>query len=175
MDREAVEFEDLLREAGRGNASAFRDLYTRTAPRQLAIARRILFRDDLAEEAIQDAYLSIWQCAAQFRPGEGSALGWITAIVRRRAIDRLRASPWLRREIDEAEPDGGSALGWSEDRMALEECLSALRPHVCRAIRLAYLYGVSHVQLSEVLCMPLGTLKSQIRRGLAELEDCLSR
>jgi RNA polymerase sigma-70 factor (ECF subfamily) len=171
---EDAELDNLLCGAADGDKSAFRELYLRTAPRQLAIARRILARDDLAEEAVQDAYVSIWQSAARFEPDAGSALGWITAIVRRRAIDRLRASPWLRQEVAELET-AGEAQGWSADRMALEECLASLGPSVRRAIRLAYLYGLSHTQLSQKLDVPLGTLKSQLRRGLATLRDCLSR
>ncbi|MEE9453618.1 MAG: sigma-70 family RNA polymerase sigma factor [Paracoccaceae bacterium] len=165
----------LLVQTAKHDAAAFRELYELTAPRQLAIAARLLGRRDLAEEAVQDAYVSIWDKAENFNPITGSAQGWITTITRRRAIDRLRASPWLKREIDidwmdtiPASPD------IHEDRLALQQCLDRLSNKVQSAIRLAYLYGLTHLELSKMLNLPLGTLKSQLRRGLAALKECLS-
>ena len=173
---EAGTLEELLRRTSARDLNAFRELYDRTAGRQLAIARRILHRDDLAEEAVHDAFLSIWQSAGRFRPEAGSALGWICAIVRRRAIDRLRASPWLQREVATLPDDiGAPPQTASEDRLALQKCLGLLAPHVRSAIQLAYYYGLTHGELSQRLDLPLGTLKSQLRRGLAALKDCLSR
>lgn len=165
----------LLIRTAKHDAAAFRELYELTAPRQLAIATRLLGRCDLAEEAIQDAYISIWNKAASFTPGTGSAQGWITTITRRRAIDRLRASPWLRREINTDQADISPATSdISQDRLALQQCLDRLSSNVQSAIRLAYLYGFTHVELSKRLDLPLGTLKSQLRRGLAKLKECLS-
>lgn len=176
VHREEPSLEDLLSLTSDGDMAAFKALYDRTAALQLAICRRILGRDDLAEEAVHDAFVSIWQSAARFCPENGSAMGWICTIVRRRALDRLRASPWLRREIalqpDEAGPSHATG---SEERMALEQCLKELAPHIRSAIRLAYLYGLTHSELSQSLNLPLGTLKSQLRRGLIALKECLTR
>ncbi|MEX0350119.1 MAG: sigma-70 family RNA polymerase sigma factor [Paracoccaceae bacterium] len=176
VHREEPSLEDLLSLTSTGDKAAFKALYDQTAGRQLVIARRIVGRDDLAEEAVHDAYVSIWHSAQHFRAGAGSAMGWICTITRRRAIDRLRASPWLHREVatlpEEATP--AQATG-SEDRLALEQCLGELAPHVRTAIRLAYLYGMTHSELSQRLDLPLGTLKSQLRRGLIALKECLTR
>ncbi|WP_171176021.1 sigma-70 family RNA polymerase sigma factor [Ruegeria sp. HKCCD8929] len=168
--------EELLSRTAARDPEAFRALYDRTVSRQLVIARRILPRNDLAEEAVHDAFVSIWHSADRFRPEAGSALGWICTIVRRRAIDRLRASPWLHRELTLLpEDDYKSADTTPEERLTLEQCLAELSAHVRTAIRLAYLYGMTHSELSARLDMPLGTLKSQLRRGLASLRECLSR
>lgn len=163
----------LLRIADK-DADAFRELYDRTAPRQLAIAERLLRRRDLAEEALQDAYVSIWQKAQNFRPGKGSAVGWVSAIVRRRAIDRLRASPWLRREtVMEEWEIPFTRTDSADNRIALKFCLDQLTDTTKRAIGLSYLYGLTHRELSRLLDLPLGTLKSQIRRGFAALKACM--
>ena len=164
----------LLFRTANQDIAAFRDLYAQTAPRQLAIALRLLGRRDLAEEAVQDAYVSIWQKAGNFRTGMGSGQGWITCIVRRRAIDRLRASPWLAREID-IEGMKVPSKTWepSENHLALQQCLDGLPSNVQTAIRLSYHYGLTHMELSKALDLPLGTLKSRLRRGLAALKECL--
>ena len=163
----------LLRRTAARDRAAFRRLYDLTAPRQFAIAMRVLGRRDLAEEAVQDAYVSVWQSADAFRPGGGSAQGWITAILRRRAIDRLRASPWLAREVAAEAPEPPPSPDAPEEALALHRCLGALSAPVRRAIRLAYLYGMTHRELSDALGLPLGTLKSRLRRGLAALKECL--
>ena len=164
----------LLRRTAKRDTTAFRELYDLTSPRQLGIAIRILGRRDLAEEAIQDAYVSIWERAANFRPEMGSAQGWITTIVRRRAIDRLRASTWLKHEVvtDQSEAHSATATA-SENDLALYRCLDTLTGKMQVAIRLAYLYGMTHRELSEALEMPLGTIKSRLRRGLEALKECL--
>lgn len=166
---------ELLSLVASGDRAAFRILFERTAPRQLAIARRILGRTDLAEDAVQEAYLTIWTKAANYRENLGSADAWITTIVRRRAIDFLRASPWLSREVAESvtNPAQSAITTSTPERLTLEHCLSALEQKVNTAIRLAYVYGFTHSELSQRLDIPLGTLKSRIKRGLASLKECL--
>lgn len=173
MQQSRDEVAHLLHLTAQGDRAAFRRLYDCTAPRQMAIALRILRRRDLAEEAVQDAYVSIWQRAGTFRPGIGSGQGWITTILRRRAIDRLRASPWLSREIAADLPDGEPIHADTEERLTLLHCLERLAENVRVAIRLAYLHGLTHQELSTKLDMPLGSLKSRLRRGLIALKECL--
>ncbi|MEM9550018.1 MAG: sigma-70 family RNA polymerase sigma factor, partial [Pseudomonadota bacterium] len=172
MKGETDTLEDLLVRTATRDPVAFRSLYDRTVGRQLAIARRILHRADLAEEAVHDAYVAIWHSAARYQPDAGSALGWITTIVRRRAIDRLRASPWLKRETGiDPHAHQMSSDTQPETRLALAQCLGELPDAVRRAIRLAYLHGLTHTELSARLDLPLGTLKSRLRRGLAALRE----
>lgn len=163
----------ILRSAER-DMTAFQALYQQTAPLMLRIALDILGRRDLAEEAVQDAYLQIWSRAASFSPARGSARGWMAVIQRRRAIDRLRASPWLHREAPEAEMIE-SRIASLPASLELRQCLDRLSPQVRHGICLAYLYGMTHMELSTATGTPLGTLKSRLRRGLAALKECLEQ
>ena len=136
----------------------------------------------LAEDALQDAYLSIWQKAGHFNADAGSPMSWLTAIVRYRTIDRLRACKGRRREVLLPEKD----LAWlaGEDRPPspnvdgnggrdIRRCLKQLNENHRRAILLAFYLGLSHGELATRLNSPLGTVKSWIRRGLSNLKTCL--
>ena len=166
---------DLIAQTARGDRVAFHLFYTRTSPRMMAIALRLLGRRDLAEEAVQDAYVSAWQSAKRYDPAAGSAEAWITTITRRRAIDRLRASPWLQREV----PDQADIAAWpglsATDQMSLWTCLGQLESDTRVSICLCYLYGLTHQELSQTMDTPLGTVKSRVRRGLTALKECLQQ
>lgn len=164
--------DDLLDRSAKGDRAAFRAFYDRTAPRMMAIALRLLGRRDLAEEAVQDAYVSAWQSAGRFDPGHGSAMGWMTTITRRRAIDRLRASPWLVRELPASYEDIAPAAN-SAEQIALRACLDRLDDRTRFSICLCYLYGLTQQELSDATDAPLGTVKSRLRRGLLALKACL--
>lgn len=166
------ELAGLITRTAERDRAAFRELYDRSSGLLMSIALKMLGRRDLAEEAVQDAFVAIWSQAARFDVDRGSALGWIATIARRRAIDRLRASPWLRREIsDEAEIE--ATIERLPESMTLRHCLSKLDAATRHAICLAYLYGLTHSELNERTGIPLGTLKSKLRRGLANLRRCL--
>ncbi len=162
----------LIQRTAAKDRAAFRALYDATCGRMMAVALRLLGRRDLAEEALQDAYLAIWNQAGRFDPARGSARGWIVTIVRRRAIDRLRASPWLQREIPET-AEVEARIDSLPDTLTLRQCLERLEERTRHAICLAYLYGMTHEELSGRTGVPLGTMKSRLRRGLAALKACL--
>lgn len=168
----------LIERSAAGERAAFRALYEATAARLLAMTTRILGRRDLAEEAVQEAFVSIWRRAGDFDRDQGAAFAWMATIARRRAIDRLRASPWLKRETDDAALDL-AALGTTSqsgaEAIALKECLERLDPRARRSILLAYLYGMTHRELSRATGAPLGTIKSLIRRGILQLKQCLEQ
>lgn len=153
----------------------------------LGVARRILIRADLAEEALQDAMVLIWRKAGQqgqpqvHRPG--SARGWIYAVLRNRCLTILRdgarlssLSPEELTRLQEARQDMVPEDGWKLLAGAgrLGECLDALDDPARRAILLAHVAGYSHGEISARQGVPLGTAKSWIRRGLASLRECLS-
>lgn len=161
----------ITRTAGR-DRTAFRELYDATSPLLMAIALKILGRRDLAEEAVQDAYVSIWSQAHRFDERRGAARGWIATIARRRAIDRLRASPWLKREFPQ-EGEVAARIERLPESMTLRHCLAQLTTDTRNAICLAYLYGMTHTELSSMSGIPLGTIKSRLRRGLAALRECI--
>lgn len=166
----------LIEQSATGDREAFRTLYDLTASRLMGATMRILGRSDMAEDALQEAYLSIWERAGTYRREVGAPLAWMSTIARRRAIDRLRASPWLKREAPE---DEGAAIvaaavgGPDADMLTLKECLGRLEQRALDAILSAYLYGMSHRELALAKSMPLGTVKSMIRRAALQLKRCL--
>ena len=172
MHRE-TELAALLGRTAQRDREAFRELYDATSPLLMGIALHVLGgRHDLAEEAVQDAYVTIWRQAARFDAARGSAQGWIAVIARRRAVDRLRASPWLRHETPDEE--GVTAIVEScPEALSLRYCLQRLDAATRHAIYLAYVYGMSHSELCEKTGTPLGTIKSRLRRGIAALRACL--
>ena len=170
----------LLTATARGDRQAFRQLYQLSSPRLFAVALRLLCRRDLAEDVLQDAYVAIWRKAGQYCPERGEPLAWMSRIVRNRAIDRLRADA-PRREtatLDEvpesalADPGFGATC---PDRIgaSLRACLDKLKVDQRRSIILAYYYGMTHDELAAHMNVPLGTVKSWIRRGLLQLKDQL--
>ncbi len=168
---EDEELSRLIGEVAGGSRASLRALFDRMSGYLLAVCLRRLGRRDLAEEALQDAFVAIWKSAKNFDASSGSAKAWLSTIARRRAVDRLRASPWLSREIT-LEPGEKSSEG-NADRLALAECLSRLEAQSHLAIRLCYLYGMTHHEISLATKAPLGTIKSRIRRALMQLRRCL--
>lgn len=174
---------DLIAGAGRGDRDAFAALYRETSGRLMAIAFRMLGRRDIAEEVLQEAFVSIWRRASQFDPARGRAFTWLAAIVRYRAIDRLRADGRERHDVELPE-DGDGALPENlitdprhhePEAMAVRKCLAGLSEDQRRAITLAYYYGLTHEELADRLQAPLGTVKSWVRRGLLQLRTCLEQ
>lgn len=164
----------LLQLTAKGDRNAFRNLYDAAAPRLLGIAIRMLGRRDLAEDVLQETFVNVWRVADRFDPTRGRAEAWLATILRRRTIDRLRASPWLKREVPEEDYAPGRAQPEGALAIAVRQCLERLAAPQRRALMLIYYYGFTHVELSERLEAPLGTVKSQVRRGLIAMRDCLS-
>jgi len=163
------------------NRQALRKIYDLMAAQMLASLIRILKRRALAEEALQDVFVSIWQRAAQFESARGSARIWLMAIARHRAIDVLRSERVdLYREADvEQMPEPAEGISdWSSagrSAAALARCFQELTGEQRRGIELAFVNGYSHADIARVTGEPLGTIKSWIRRGLASLRACLEK
>lgn len=161
--------EALLLAAGGGDRAAFRELYLLTSPRLTAIALRLARRQDLAADALQDAYLKIWRGAWRFDPARGTALGWMATILRRSLLDRLPAE---RPYADIADVEIGAPPA-DPGEARLDECLRRLPAQQRDAVLLAFYDGLTHAEVAERLAVPLGTAKSWIRRGIAALKTCL--
>ena len=161
----------LLAAAG-GDRRAFQRLYQISSPRLFAIAVRILRRRDLAEEALQDAFVAIWQRAGQYQAARGAPMAWMGTVVRNRAIDLLRRGG---QEVTGLEPDRHARAEPALSDLAenVRNCLATLQESQRRAILLAYYYGMTHQELADRLDAPLGTVKSWVRRGLLQIKDCL--
>lgn len=187
----ASEFdEELLRLLARcaaADAGALQRLYELVSPILFACLTRILRRRALAEEALQDVFVSIWQRASQFSAGRGRPMAWMVSIARYRAIDllrherhvpalvpdlpgRLAAQPEL--AAAETESDGDSP-SWLPPSGLLEHCLGLLTERQKHCLELAFVGGNSHEDVSRLTGSPLGTVKSWIRRGLHSLRQCL--
>ncbi|GAB7548925.1 MULTISPECIES: sigma-70 family RNA polymerase sigma factor [unclassified Cupriavidus] len=175
----------LLQGAAMGDRQALRQLYDQTATKLFGLALRITNRHDWAEDVVQESFVSIWHHAGDYRPHLAAPMTWMTAIVRNRALDCLRRQAaarasqtvelddtlgeWL---ADDAAGPAELALA-SQEARALNQCLQRLEQPQRQAISLAYLKDMSHSELSEQLQVPLGTIKSWIRRGLERLRTCL--
>jgi RNA polymerase sigma-70 factor (ECF subfamily) len=142
---------------------------------------RILKRRDWAEDVLQDALISAWRNAGNYRRELGSGKTWLTVILRNRALDRLRREASARladtgNDLPDVADPAPSALELTmagDDGRRLKECLETLEETQKRAIVMAYFDGLTHEQLSARLGSPLGTVKSWIRRGLQRLKACL--
>src|SRR5580704_7774485 len=170
----------LVRECAAHDRQALRKIYDLMAGQMLASMVRILRRRALAEEALQDVFVSIWQRAEQFEGGRGPARIWLMAIARHRAIDVLRSERVdLYREADVEQLPQTAMEGisdWSSagrSAAALARCFQELTGEQRRGIELAFVNGYSHADIARVTGEPLGTIKSWIRRGLASLRRCL--
>lgn len=171
----------LLLRVGQGDRTALAALFSSSASRLLGVALRIVRRRDLAEEVIQDSFVAVWRSAARFDPGRGSARGWLTTIVRNRALNVVRDSsrlelvdPQTLADLGDRDADAASAYDRLPDGNALRHCLSQLDDNKRRAILLAYVVGMSHGEVAGRLAAPLGTVKAWIRRGTLALQECLS-
>ncbi len=158
-----------------GEASALRVIYDLEAARMVGVAIRILRRRDLAEEATHDAFMRIWRSARSFDPSRGSARAWIYTIVRNQALTILRDERRFGPDepLDGEAPEPNSALARLPESSALRHCLEQLDTGRRSAIVLAYVHGFSHGELAGRLGVPLGTIKSWIRRGLVSLQECM--
>lgn len=173
----------LMKSVAAGDRDAFAELYRATASRMLGLAVRMLGRRELAEEVLQEAFLAVWQKASSYRPELGAPIAWITTIVRHRAIDRLRliggSLETAAGSLDELESVLGEASGKSESgiviQKTIQDCLEGLKDNQRKFILLAFYYGYTHEELSSQTGTPLGTVKSGVRRGLADLRACLEQ
>lgn len=169
----------LLDRCAVGDSRALQPLYELAAPLLFGCLTRILRRRALAEEALQDVFVSIWQRAGQFSALRGKPMAWMISIARYRAIDLLRherSAPVLVPDLPEQaaqEEQDGDLCGWLPGSALLERCLQLLTDHQRRCLELAFVGGNSHEDISRLTGNPLGTVKSWIRRGLQSLRQCL--
>lgn len=176
-----ADLSEMLVKAGQGDRQAFGMLYQATSAKLFALALRILASRDLAEEALQDAYVKIWHSADTYREDKAAVMTWMTAIVRNRCIDLLRASPHEQSLNEDQSFDDWASddLGPMEkaatrsETKALLRCMNQLAPLQRQAFALSYFQGLAHEQLALQLAQPLGTVKTWLRRGLDTLKNCM--
>jgi RNA polymerase sigma-70 factor, ECF subfamily len=172
----------LARVAG-GDRGALQLLYRDTSAKLFAVCVRILRDEGEAEDVLQDVYTTVWQRAGTFDPARASPITWLVAIARNRSIDRLRSGAMAARtrtmeEADDVSDNAPNALAQIEslqEERRLTDCLGELEPRHAVAIRFAFIDGMTYDELARRMNVPLGTMKSWIRRSLLRLRECLER
>lgn len=171
----------LLDAIARGDRGALSEVYARTSAKLYGICLRLLGSEADAQDALQDAYVTVWQKASRFDASKASPITWLCVLARNKAIDRLRRRPVAGEELDEAMavPDSGPSslelVEQAQESDRLSRCLDELEERSRAMIRAAFLEGATYSQLAERESVPLGTMKSWIRRGLLRLRGCLER
>ena len=172
---------DLLGRIATRDAAAFSALYKATSAKLYGVVARILPRGDAAADALQEAYVRIWEKAGEFDPAKGSPLAWMATIARNRALDEVRrVRPGSLEDLPESfepaadEVDPLAARERSEGLVKLLNCLQALDEEKRAVVLLAYYRGLSREALALRIGRPVPTIKTWLHRSLAQLRDCLA-
>ncbi len=176
-----------LQAAAQQDGRAFRLLYDATSPRLFGYALRILGKRELAEEAVQDGFVAIWHGAASYQAQLAAPMTWMTTIVRNKALNLLR------RHAHDAGIDGPvfdecvmaalhdpqatpvDALLISREAKALAHCMSTLGGAHRQVVGLAFFHDLSHSEVAQQMAIPIGTVKTWIRRSLERLKTCMAK
>ncbi len=166
--------------------AALRELYDITSRKLYGLALKMVGRVDLAEDVLQECYLNVWRIASDYRSSLSPPLGWMSVIVRSRALDMLRRlssqMDGKMQSIDDEESQqiASSEVGLLDAAMAgeqagaLNNCLSKIEAKQRDVIVWAYFRDMSHSELASQFDLPIGTIKTWIRRGLAQLKSCMA-
>jgi RNA polymerase sigma-70 factor, ECF subfamily len=171
--------EDLISMVEAADADAFATLYDRHSRAAFSLAYRMMGERQAAEDLAQDAFLKVWRSASSYRAERGSVRTWILSIVHNRGIDQIRSHASRRRTQDKIEasaprsqPSEAFAQTWrNSQRDQIREALDTLPPEQLKILELAYFSGYTHVEISELLRLPLGTVKGRMRLGLKKIRD----
>jgi len=177
----------LLDRIAQADESALKELYGLTSSKLYGVALRVVANRSWAEDVLQEAYLNIWRVAGAYQASLSPPMAWMGLLVRSRGLDFLRRRASDRadhvQELDEViadtvagdAPNPMDTAQASEQAWALHQCLSQLEHRQREALSLAYLRDLSHSELALQLRLPLGTVKTWIRRGLEQLRGCMAR
>lgn len=172
---------EALQRTARGDKAAFRLVYEATSLKLYGVVVRILGRRDLADEILQEVYVRVWQRAGDFDSASGSPVTWLAAIARNLALDEIRRkTPRSIEEFPEvlqlpSDDDPSAALERSEDYRRLQSCLDRLEPEKKEIVLLVYYYGMTREEIASRISRPVATVKTWLRRSLAQLRDCLGQ
>ena len=182
MPRELAHLSDeaVIALVARSDDLALAELYDRYGRAAYGLALRVVRDASLAEDVVQDAFLGIWRGASRFLPEKAKAAAWIMTLVHRRAVDVVRREQHRRTEpLDEGHSGGADTsaedVAWLRfERDRVQAALRQLPDQQREAIELAYYGGFSQSELADRLGMPLGTVKSRMFAGLAQLRELLA-
>ena len=172
---------DAMERLGRGDRDALRDIYDATHAKLFGICLRILNDRKEAEDALQDVYITLMRRADRFDPTRASPISWLATFARNRAVDRLRTGKVrsgavgveAAYDLPDAAPLADAQLIDAERTARIRHCLDELEDPPRGDIREAFLDGATYAALAKRQDVPLGTMKSRIRRGLAQLRTCM--
>ena len=182
---EPEQLSEWLAAIAAGDERAFQKLYHATSPHLFALLLRILRTPESAEDALQDVFVKIWQKARTYDARRGAPLSWLMSVARYRALDLIRRrdpetslpdAPELQASVLEDEHNAGPQANSEtlQSLAVLSRCLQALRPDQQQGLMLAYYEGLTHSEMAARLNMPLGSVKSLVRRSLISLRMCLA-
>jgi len=171
--------EDLISLVETADAEAFATLYDRHSRAAFSLAYRMMGERQASEDLAQDAFLKVWRSASSYRAERGSVRTWILSIVHNRGIDHIRSQASRRRRQEEMEasaprsqPSEAFAETWrNSQREQVREALGTLPPEQLKILELAYFSGYTHMEISNLLDLPLGTVKGRMRLGLKKIRD----
>jgi RNA polymerase sigma-70 factor (ECF subfamily) len=175
------ELELLVADMQRGNEQALESLYDATVGKLYALASAILHQADDAEEAVSAAYAQAWESSASYDAGRANVLGWLLMICRSRALDLLRKRRARRETLevsvrdridDQADPPD-DLLSLMQQSSRVHAALAALPAERRRLVSLAFLRDLTHQEIADLTGIPLGTVKSHLRRSLLQLREYL--
>ncbi len=176
----AAELIWLLAMVAKGDEAAFERLYAATRAKLYGVVLRILLRQDLAEEVIQETYVKIWNSAGQFNPALASPITWMASIARNRAIDLLRKKTEAPIEEEPSamefvtdSPDPLARREMTEELKRLLECIGRLEPDRQKLVLLAYYNGWTREQLAAKFEAPVNTIKTWLSRSMLDIRECL--
>ena len=183
LDANRTLLTDALRRTAGGERTALQTVYRLTSAKLFGVAVRILGEQGEAEDVVQEVYVTVWRKAADFDATRASPMTWLIAITRNRAIDRLRAGRRSRavEPVELAEgiaddaPMADSLMERGETDARLHACLGELATRERTALRGAFFDGNTYEELAGRMNVPLGTMKSWIRRAMIKLKTCLER
>lgn len=184
---DAAQLRRWLHDAAQHDAEAFRCLYEATSARLYGFALRILGKRELAEEALQESFVAIWHHAGSYQSHLAAPMTWMTTIVRNNALNVLQRSgreveidfdPLAGAVADALQDPGATpieALALSRDATALAYCMSALEGLHRQVLGLAFFHDLSHTEVAQRMALPIGTVKTWIRRSLEKLRTCIEK
>lgn len=171
---------ELIARVAARDRVAFAEVYRATSAKLLGVIARILVRRDIAEEVLQEVYVTVWERAGDYDPTRASPITWMATIARNRALDSVRRRQMLSiedtpsaMEMPSDDPHPLTGIELSEDIGRLWRCLDGLEKDRREAVILAYLKGESREALGQRFGRPVSTIKTWLHRSLKQLKDCL--
>jgi RNA polymerase sigma-70 factor (ECF subfamily) len=171
--------EDLISLVENGDSGAFAALYDRHSRAAYSLAYRMMGGRQAAEDLVQEVFLRVWRSTGSYKAERGSVRTWILSIVHHRGVDHLRSTASRRRTQDKVEasaessqPSEAFSEAWrNTQRDEIRQALGTLPKEQLKILELAYFSGYTHVEIANLLDLPLGTVKGRMRLGLKKIRD----